>query len=345
MKVPFHRFNSKPTQSNPILPNTQDLLSQIKLIISNRPKQNIKPSQPIQESNQTQLKLNWSTHQLHTKWSLYKHLIIQTRSLDSYFDHPSSTHHKDVLFKDIQSQFRKNRSLTSLPQIQNSLRLAYSYLNLLIKSNPSLNPSSPSTSASLNEIQKIRSDLIEDQNQISWSKIYQSYYKSIQKKPLKPIMTGRLLRPTVLNKPLPRYANQPLHISMMIASRRKSNEKRRMKEIELMKWMRLDELDHEIETDLPNQSIDRSFYEERLNEIKKTYQLNRKRERTVYSTEMLNEINLAKRRRPKDLQEYRFEKRLKERLNRLNSISLVDPDDSDPIEKSIQIQTLKFWSE
>jgi hypothetical protein len=52
----------------------------------------------------------------------------------------------------------------------------------------------------------------------------------------RPIITGGYLRPTWFNKPLPRLAPQPIHISMMIASRRKARASRTARFEQYSEW-------------------------------------------------------------------------------------------------------------
>ncbi|EGG01488.1 uncharacterized protein MELLADRAFT_72980 [Melampsora larici-populina 98AG31] len=316
------------SHSNPIIPTTLPILTQIKTILKNRPKYQPKSNQSIINPST----INWSkikSHTIPTKWSLYKSLIKHTKSADQHYQ--TSSRYKDVLVNEIRDRFKQNRSLSSIPEIQNSLRLAYSYLNQLTLSNPS------------HFIQTKRTQIIEHQTRSSWSKIYKSYYQTILKRPKKPIMTGRFLRPSLFNKPLPRYANQPEHISMMISSRRKSNQRRMDEERELLRIIELDQADRS-QAGLPHHPLDRSFYYDRLNEIRQTFVRDRKRERTVYTRSMLNEIEQAKRNRPKDLQIQNYWKRLNLRLDELNSVSLKDINDDDLKEKELEDQNIKFWS-
>ena len=53
-------------------------------------------------------------------------------------------------------------------------------------------------------------------------------------------MSGGYLRPSVNNRPLPRFYRQPLHITMMIRSRIKSKIRRLARQTEL--YNRLDDL-------------------------------------------------------------------------------------------------------
>jgi len=50
------------------------------------------------------------------------------------------------------------------------------------------------------------------------------------------IMTGGYLRPTWFNKPLPRLSPQPIHITMMIASRRKARTSRTVRFEQYSEW-------------------------------------------------------------------------------------------------------------
>ena len=52
----------------------------------------------------------------------------------------------------------------------------------------------------------------------------------------RPIMTGGYMRPTWFNKPLPRLTPQPIHISMMIASRRKARASRMVRFERYNEW-------------------------------------------------------------------------------------------------------------
>src|SRR5260221_8134928 len=59
----------------------------------------------------------------------------------------------------------------------------------------------------------------------------------------RPTMTGGYLRPTWFNKPLPRLSPQPVHISMMIASRRKARVSRTVRSEQYTEWR--DDMKHE----------------------------------------------------------------------------------------------------
>jgi hypothetical protein len=50
------------------------------------------------------------------------------------------------------------------------------------------------------------------------------------------IMTGGYMRPSWFNKPLPRLSPQPIHITMMIASRRKARASRTMRFEQYSEW-------------------------------------------------------------------------------------------------------------
>lgn len=52
----------------------------------------------------------------------------------------------------------------------------------------------------------------------------------------RPIMTGGYLRPSWFNNPLPRLSPQPIHISMMIASRRKARASRMVRFEQYNEW-------------------------------------------------------------------------------------------------------------
>jgi hypothetical protein len=52
----------------------------------------------------------------------------------------------------------------------------------------------------------------------------------------RPIVTGGYMRPTWFNKPLPRLNPQPIHISMMIASRRKARASRTVRFEQYSEW-------------------------------------------------------------------------------------------------------------
>lgn len=58
----------------------------------------------------------------------------------------------------------------------------------------------------------------------------------IDKMRKRPIMTGGYLRPSWFNKPLPRLNPQPIHISMMIASRRKARASRTVRFEQYNEW-------------------------------------------------------------------------------------------------------------
>jgi len=53
----------------------------------------------------------------------------------------------------------------------------------------------------------------------------------------RPIMSGGYLRPSINNRPLPRFYRQPIHITMMIRSRVVSAMRRLERQTKLMAWL------------------------------------------------------------------------------------------------------------
>ncbi|KAH9457116.1 hypothetical protein Pst134EA_021011 [Puccinia striiformis f. sp. tritici] len=207
-KLPSTRKSIKPGD---IPTPLNHLLPQVYTIINNRQRQFKRT-----ERDRPQAWWRLVEHRKPTRWCLYRNLIKHAKWFDAL--HPSKIHPQSpILTNWIRSQFREHRSIRTVPHAQEILRQAYSLLTRLVNSKYG-DPDD------LNQTIYDRDQLLETQNRKIWGKVYKAQLDA--RRPPTPIMTGRFLRPSVLNGPLPRLAHQPLHISMMMSSRRKARERR-----------------------------------------------------------------------------------------------------------------------
>ncbi|KAG0145521.1 hypothetical protein CROQUDRAFT_716078, partial [Cronartium quercuum f. sp. fusiforme G11] len=309
-RPPTSSRHSKLAIPSPLKP----FLSVIRIIIDNRPRkfQHL-PKPPIKQWHLE------SSHTIPTKWGLYRNLIRYSRMMDQILQKPS-----DIITQKIKSEFERSKSERSVSEIQERLREGYLLLNKLISAKEG-------NKVNLEELSEYCHQIIKTAHRESWAKVYRSQLEARNKRPPKPIMTGRFLRPTILNGPLPRYANQPLHITMMISSRRKARERRLIEERKIKEQIEM--MEEEI-----NPSPDIQFYKTRLSQIRECFVRERKRERQVYSRKMLDEIEFARRRRPVDLRKRKVYQRLRRRMDELTAASMPE-EGSEELRKEME-----FWN-
>ncbi|KNF06694.1 hypothetical protein PSTG_00010 [Puccinia striiformis f. sp. tritici PST-78] len=319
-KLPSTRKSIKPGD---IPTPLNHLLPQVYTIINNRQRQFKRT-----ERDRPQAWWRLVEHRKPTRWCLYRNLIKHAKWFDAL--HPSKIHPQSpILTNWIRSQFREHRSIRTVPHAQEILRQAYSLLTRLVNSKYG-------DSDDLNQIIYDRDQLLETQNRKIWGKVYKAQLDA--RRPPTPIMTGRFLRPSVLNGPLPRLAHQPLHISMMMSSRRKARERRMIEHRHLQE--KLDTIRTESAFDSVLQPHHRNIFEQehksevkgildRLDVINNSFRLEKQRERRVYSRELLDKIEAARRRRPIVMAERNRWKRMKTRFMELDYVVQDDDQNHD----------------
>ncbi|CAH7668000.1 hypothetical protein BY996DRAFT_4574163 [Phakopsora pachyrhizi] len=268
----------------------------------------------------------WREHRLPTLWGLYRCLIENCRNCQwkegfKLGEGSSEGTRRFVLEGWIKSQFRIHRTVRDVSSAQELLRKGYILLDRLIKAQ------SGKESEDRTYIKRFNYRLIETDRQRRWSEVYIRDLR--ERPPPRPIMTGRFLRPSIYNGPLPRLANQPLHISMMIASRRKAHERRVKQQKALNEQLQMIRTEHIFEKNLGHgigptskeQAQEVGLIYHRLKEISRTFALGREREQRVYSQKLMDEIKSARRRRPVVMNEKKVRKRIEKRNLEIEMVS------------------------
>ncbi|MBW0540578.1 hypothetical protein O181_080293 [Austropuccinia psidii MF-1] len=328
-----------------------DLLSNVYTIIQNRPRK-------FQHAPSPRPKYWWrlKQHRQSVLWYLYRNLLRHSKQFDLNIKVEIQQSKKTntqkvskfaasfVLTNWIKSKFYLHRALRTIPHTQEVLRQAYLLLDQFLRAH---SRSDPEALASLRER---RDDLVQARRRETWAKLYQKTLDT--KPPPKPIMTGRFLRPTYLNGPLPRLAHQPLHISMMISSRRKAHDRRMAQYRQLKEHLEIIEKEHQFEKQLGNgagasakeHAEEVSFIHDRLKVINQTFVRERERERGVYSRELLDKIEAARRRRPKVMEQRNRWKRIKTRLAEVDWATSDDDTEPETMEgRRFRIPEPHFW--
>lgn len=367
VRVPFFAPKRLPNFKRSIKPvdiprSTRPLLSIIQTVINNRAR-NLRRVEPHQRSNgPIQNWWNLAQHRRATRWSLYRHLIRHAQRFDRLqLDHRPAHQRKPnprhpistpfastlVLTKWIRSHFKRFRRLRTISRTQELLRRAYQILNQLVKADAG-------SRHDLVELEDRRNQLIETRHRKTWAKVYRSLLAA--RRPPTPIMTGRFLRPTILNGPLPRLAHQPLHISMMISSRRKARERRMVEHRQLKDKLELIQQEYPFERIMIDQTDNVEAYDQeqkrevssimdRLKVINQSFALEKERESKTYDRELLDKIEAARRRRPRVMEERNRWKRMKIRLAEVDLATDDDPDqEAEPPEgKRFRIPDRTYW--
>ncbi|EFP90964.2 hypothetical protein PGTUg99_003439 [Puccinia graminis f. sp. tritici] len=317
----------KPTD---IPPETTRFLSQVYTIIQNRPRE-------FQRTQVNRPRHWWrsSEHRTPTRWSLYRHLLKHSSWFDNQLisksanPQPKSATFSStpVLTNQIRSEFKRYKTLRTIPHTQEVLRQGYLLLTKLVNAKFG-------DLDDLNELKSYRHDLVQSRYRKIWGKTYKAQLNA--QRPRTPIMTGRFLRPSVLNGPLPRLAHQPLHISMMMSSRRKKRERRVAEHRHLKDKLDTVRQEHQFDSAIIAHDQAHVFDQEhnrevkgildRLNDISHSFTLDKERERKVYSRELLDKIEAARRRRPGVMAERNRWKRIKTRTAELDYVVEDDPE-------------------
>jgi len=277
----------------------------------------------------------------HSSW--LDHQLIKPASTHSNSHQPSST---PVLTNWIRSEFKRDKTLRTIPHTQEALRQAHFLLTKLVNAKSG-------NLDDFNDLKAHRNELMESKHRDIWGKVYKAQLAA--RRPPTPIMTGRFLRPSVLNGPLPRLAHQPLHISMMMSSRRKARERRLAEHRHLKEKLDTIRQEHKFESALAHDQsdvFDREHNTEvrgildRLDVINHSFELEKERERKVYSRELLDKIEAARRRRPLVMAQRNRWKRFKTRMAELDYAVQDDPDQSSadsPEGKRFRLPEASFW--
>ncbi|PLW44687.1 hypothetical protein PCASD_05883 [Puccinia coronata f. sp. avenae] len=345
---------------------TGQLLKTVYTIIHNRPR-HFTPTQLQHHKHWWKL----SAHRTATRWSLYRNLIRhanwfeqQQTSLPNHRGKlAASSSSTPVLTDWIREEFRQYRTLRTVPHTQEVLRQGYILLTQLVNAKFG-------SSDDLQQLQEQRQELVDIRQKKVWAKVYRKQLES--QRPRTPIMTGRFLRPSILNGPLPRLAHQPLHISMMMSSRRKARERRMAEHRHLKEKLDTIRQEHQFEAALGQDQRD-LFHQEhnaevrgildRLNVIDHSFTLEKERERVrnplarfldrntpsylrVYSRELLDKIEAARRRRPVVMAQRNRWKRTKTRLAELEYATQDDPllAPDTPEAKCARLPEPSFWT-
>ncbi|WAQ87932.1 hypothetical protein PtA15_9A56 [Puccinia triticina] len=338
----------RPLKQAELPAETAELLGQIQTIIQNRPR--LFQTTPLSRPR------HWwrlPAHRRPTRWSLYRHLLRHAAWLDHQLRTPSVPQHPrpaafastPVLANQIRSQFKQHRTLRTIPHTQELLRQAYLLLTKLVDAKAG-------DLDQLDQLKSYRDELIEARHRKIWGKTYKAHLNA--QKPRTPIMTGRFLRPSVLNGPLPRLAHQPLHISMMMNSRRKKRERRVAEHRHLKDKLDTVRQEHQFDSALghdQSEAIEQEHNREvkgildRLNDISRSFTLDKEREKKVYSRELLDKIEAARRRRPRVMEQRNRWKRIKTRMAELEDVVEDDPEGGRETAegKRFRIPEPSFW--
>ncbi|WVO13156.1 hypothetical protein L204_100768 [Cryptococcus depauperatus] len=159
-------------------------------------------------------------HVIPTKWSLYRPLIAHLKV------NPGQSY--PHISREIRSLWKKNKGLTSVPQVQGFLTRQYDLLWAL-------------QADSRDELQELEQRLTRKHECSDSRKRAQESKEALQSASKPPRLTGAFHRPTLFNPPLPRLKPQPIGLSMMIHNRLRARE-RRMEKRKLYASLRVDML-------------------------------------------------------------------------------------------------------
>lgn len=147
-------------------------------------------------------------HTVPTKWSLYRSLLRFSKSSEAGYpaQYPE-------IRNEIKRLWRKHKSVTSIPRVQQFLNGQYDILSAF----------QSDESTKLNELEsrlknkRVLRDLCKSRDTAG---------QASQPDSKPPRLTGGYLRPTLFNPPLPRLKPQPIGLSMMIHNRLRKRERR-----------------------------------------------------------------------------------------------------------------------
>ncbi|EAL22159.1 hypothetical protein CNBC2970 [Cryptococcus deneoformans B-3501A] len=149
-----------------------------------------------------------SKHTVPTKWSLYRSLLRFSKS-----SKPGYPAHYPEIRNEIKRLWKKHKSLTSIPRVQQFLNGQYDILSAF----------QLGESSKLSELEfRLKNKRV--LRDLSKSRDRADQASQPDSKP--PRLTGGYLRPTLFNPPLPRLKPQPIGLSMMIHNRLRKRERR-----------------------------------------------------------------------------------------------------------------------
>ncbi|KAG5730963.1 hypothetical protein E4T56_gene7142 [Termitomyces sp. T112] len=230
-----------------------------------------------------------AAHRIPTLWSLYRGLLKEA---------PTEEIRQRVRF-----EFRKNRHLTGTDATKRGLERGYKYLDSFQKANAG----DEHHQASLQSYSRLLSKRNEKAYWFSLADKERAWRIKLANRP---IMTGGLLRPSYVNRPLPRLKPQPEHITGMILKRRMARERRIETLVDIQEYIQDLMFEARLETgaaELAGKAgaVD-SVYASHLEEwmepfkvqqkmIQETFDRDQRRCHEPYSQEMLDAIKAARR--------------------------------------------------
>ncbi|EMD40067.1 hypothetical protein CERSUDRAFT_112280 [Gelatoporia subvermispora B] len=226
-------------------------------------------------------------HQIPTKWSLYRNLLRTAPT-------------KDIRWR-VRMGFRQDKSLRRAGDVRRSLEKWHKWLDTF--------QAARNGDAHLQAVLSRYSRLIVAKRKKE--EMHQMILDDIawrQRHANRPVLKGSALRPSLYNRPLPMMTPMPMHVSGMIARRRKARARRQDR------YAVLSDLSKDLESErtfesLLAQSIETPFrpeYSPNLGDwkhwiteeqrmIRESYELDNERARTPFPSELLESLKSARR--------------------------------------------------
>ncbi|KAI0631917.1 hypothetical protein C8Q77DRAFT_1218511 [Trametes polyzona] len=227
-------------------------------------------------------------HRIPTLWSLYRGIMR---------DAPSET-----IRAHMREFFHTRRNIREQGAVTRALKIAHRRWDVFRKARDG---DERAEAICMRYHRMIRNAALQDEADA----VYQAELEWLERQRTRPVLTGAYLKPTLFNGPLPRLRPQPLHITGMIVARRKARERRTARHEMLREQTQLVEVERSfelaLEKNVKEAPFERAFADnlgswrgpinDDLKELGKSFEREKKRARTPYPPELLEQIKAARR--------------------------------------------------